>query len=74
MILLICWEELMAAPEPSSEPPRMPRKEAASPPASHEEPRQENADEGPQNPDDMTLEKFLDDVYYNPFGPSPGGT
>ncbi len=70
---MIYREKLMAAPEPSPEPLRSPHQEAASTDASREEPRQENEEDGLKDPDDMTLDEFLEDVYYNPFGPPPGG-
>ena len=57
--------------EPYKKPPVTPHEEAASPPVSPEAPQDENEAQGPVDPDAMTLEEFLEDVYYNPFGPPP---
>ena len=59
----------MAPSEPHPEPPDSPRDQEPSPETT---PLQRDEDEDSNNLDDMPLEEFLEDIYYNPFGPPPG--
>ena len=59
----------MAASDPHEKPPDSPPKKETPPEAM---PLDDEEDKDPFNPDDMTLEEFLENVYYNPFGPPPG--
>ena len=59
----------MAPSDPPPEPPDSPHKQEVAPEASP----QHDEDEGLTDLNDMTLEEFLDDIYYNPFGLPPDG-
>ncbi len=52
-------------------PPEACASSEEKPPALKVQPTAPGNDDGPTSPDDMTLEEFLDDFYYNPFGPPP---
>ena len=58
----------MASHEPHAEEPNSPRKHEPPPDATPPD----DEDEWFKDPEDMTLEEFLENVYYNPYGPPPG--
>ena len=58
----------MASAEPHEEAPDSPEKPETAPDEAR--PHDDEA-ESLKSQDEMTLEEFLEDVYYNPYGPPP---